>query len=558
MDKTPSNQNTSRKEYYEKNPIDGIAFKNLVNAGLTWLLANQQTVNALNVFPVPDGDTGTNMVLTLQSASDEVAGSEEKSLEKMASMIAHGALMGARGNSGVISSQLWRGIAKGLQGYEILSSEALVKAFNFARDTAYKGVVRPVEGTMLTVAKDTAVAVEAAEKETQNLYELLNVAVNAAAKSVENTPNLLPILKEANVVDSGGKGLFYILEGMLKWINEEDLSNVVDFVEPIDGMMLDHTLDAVEEGQDWELVIDFKPFSALDLGLFYSELETMGTSIQIGEGDDMYRMHIHVPDENRTKPWDYIMTLGTISDIRIENLMIQVPQQNKEETINCPQVKPDEIAIVTVAPGIGIGNIFASLGANAVIAGGQTMNPSTQQIVEAFENLPTNKIIILPNNKNIIMAAESAAEVSTKDVRVIKSKTIPQGFAAMMYLHPDGDINQVETSMIEAIGTVETGEVTTAVRDVEIDGVQVKENEIITLLNGKLISSTKNLEEAVFNFMNSIEIDEYELITLFYGENVDKSTAEEIAYSLEEKFDDFEVDLQYGGQPHYQFIISVE
>ena len=558
MDKTPSNQNTSRKEYYEKNPIDGIAFKNLVNAGLTWLLANQQTVNALNVFPVPDGDTGTNMVLTLQSASDEVAGSEEKSLEKMASMIAHGALMGARGNSGVISSQLWRGIAKGLQGYEILSSEALVKAFNFARDTAYKGVVRPVEGTMLTVAKDTAVAVEAAEKETQNLYELLNVAVNAAAKSVENTPNLLPILKEANVVDSGGKGLFYILEGMLKWINEEDLSNVVDFVEPIDGMMLDHTLDAVEEGQDWELVIDFKPFSALDLGLFYSELETMGTSIQIGEGDDMYRMHIHVPDENRTKPWDYIMTLGTISDIRIENLMIQVPQQNKEETINCPQVKPDEIAIITVAPGIGIGKIFASLGANAVIAGGQTMNPSTQQIVEAFENLPTNKIIILPNNKNIIMAAESAAEVSTKDVRVIKSKTIPQGFAAMMYLHPDGDINQVESSMVEAIGTVETGEVTTAVRDVEIDGVQVKENEIITLLNGKLISSTKNLEEAVFNFMNSIEIDEYELITLFYGENVDKSTAEEIAYSLEEKFDDFEVDLQYGGQPHYQFIISVE
>ncbi len=558
MEKTPSNKNFSRKEYYEQNPIDGIAFKNLVNAGLTWLLANQQTVNALNVFPVPDGDTGTNMVLTLQSAADEVSGSEEKNLEKMASMVAHGALMGARGNSGVISSQLWRGIAKGLQGYDVLTSDALVKAFNSAKETAYKGVVRPVEGTMLTVAKDTAIALEIAEKETKNLYELLLVAVEAAAKSVENTPNLLPILKEANVVDSGGKGLFYILEGMLKWINEEDLSNVIDFVEPIDGMMLDHTLDAVEEGQDWELVIDFKPFSPLDLSLFYSELETMGTSIQIGEGDDMYRMHIHVPDENRTKPWDYIMTIGTISDIRIENLMIQVPQQDKEPVIDCPKVKQDEIAIITVAPGLGIGKIFASLGANAVIAGGQTMNPSTQQIVEAFEDLPTNKIIILPNNKNIVMAAESAAEVSTKDVRIIKSKTIPQGFAAMMYLHPDGDLNQVEAAMVEAISSVETGEITTAVRDVEIDGVQVKENEIITLLNGKLISSTKNLEEAVMNFMKSIDTEEYELITLFYGENIDKAIAEKIAEDLQNQYEDFEVDLQYGGQPHYQFIISVE
>ena len=557
MSKTPSNQTNTRRYYFENNPIDGIAFKQLVNAGLTWLLANQQTVNALNVFPVPDGDTGTNMVLTLQSAADEASGSEENNIGKMASIIAHGALMGARGNSGVISSQLWRGIAKGLEGCDILTSEAMVKAFNLAKDTAYKGVVRPVEGTMLTVAKDTAAAVEEAEKTTKGLIELLEIALVAAGKSVENTPNLLPILKEANVVDSGGKGLYYILEGMLKWINEEDMETVVDFVEPLDGMMLDHTLEAVEEGQDWELVIDFVPFSPLDLSLFYSELETMGTSIQIGEGENMYRMHIHVPDENRTKPWDYIMTVGTISDIRIENLMIQVSNQG-EESIECPKVKPDEIAVVTVAPGIGIGKIFASLGANAVIAGGQTMNPSTQQIVAAFENMPTNKIIIMPNNKNIVMAAEAASQVSTKDVRVIKSKTIPQGFAAMMYLHPDGDLDQVEASMAEAIDTVESGQITTAVRDVEIDDVEVKENEIITLLNGKLISSTNSLEKAVSNFMNAIEIDDYELITLFYGKNISKEIAEKIANDLEEKYENFEVDLQEGGQPHYQFIIAVE
>ncbi|MBN1230982.1 MAG: DAK2 domain-containing protein [Anaerolineales bacterium] len=554
-------QTPSRKDYFTSNPIDGNVFHSLVEAGLTWLKTNQQIVNALNVFPVPDGDTGTNMVLTMQSAVNESHIVKESHLGKVAGGIAQGALMGARGNSGVILSQIWRGISKALKEEEELSASAMAKMFAEARDTAYKGVVRPVEGTILTVIKDVANATENALVREITPIEMLEIAVSAAEKSVENTPNLLPILKEAGVVDSGGKGLYFILEGMLRWINGDDLETAEFQVQDLAKLNLDDAMETIEPGQDWELVIDFRPTVNLDLQRFYAKLETMGTSIQVGEGDGMYRLHIHVPDENRVKPWDYVHRLGTITNIAIENLLAQMEEisaKKSKAAYDLPPVNQGRIAVVAITPGKGIGHVFASLGANAIIEGGQTMNPSTQQIVEAFEDLPTDKVVILPNNKNIFMAAKAAAQVSVKDVRVIECRTIPQGLNAMMHLVPDGDLNDVAAEMTACLDEVETGEITVATRDVEIDGVEVKSGENIALHNGKLIVSSPSLEEACLSFFSSLNIDDYELITMFYGENITEAESKKIMEKIQEKYPDHEIELQYGGQPHYQFIFAVE
>ncbi|MFN2215478.1 MAG: DAK2 domain-containing protein, partial [Anaerolineales bacterium] len=287
-------ETSDRLKYLKSRPIDGQAFKKLVEAGLTWLKVNQETVNALNVFPVPDGDTGTNMVLTMQSAYQEIQDSGQKEIGLITQAISQGALMGARGNSGVILSQIWRGFSRALQGVNVLDARNMVKALEEARDTAYKGVVRPVEGTILTVIKDVAAAAREAIKETQDPFEILERIVPAAEISVEHTPELLPVLKQAGVVDSGGKGLFFILEGMVRYVNNEPLDAALASVSPISAMNLENTMEAIEPGQDYEVVVDFKPNSPLDLQNFYSGLEEMGTSIQVGEGDGMYRMHIHV------------------------------------------------------------------------------------------------------------------------------------------------------------------------------------------------------------------------------------------------------------------------
>jgi len=541
-------------------PINGLQLKELAQAGLQWLRTNQQTVNALNVFPVPDGDTGTNMVLTMQSAFDEIANSPENHVGKMAHALAHGALMGARGNSGVILSQLWRGFSRSLDGKAVLDGQALVTAFDEARKTAYKGVVRPVEGTILTVAKDMAIAAEASLEETQNPYEILERVVKAADESVKRTPELLRVLKEAGVVDSGGKGLFFIIEGMLRFSQGLPLDVAISTIQSLGAMEMDQSWDIVEPGQDFEVVVDFRPNGLLDLQSFYYELEKMGTSIQVGEGDGMYRMHIHVPTESRYEPIDYTMTLGTITKVHIENLLAQMEEieQAKKTKWNLAPVEPGQIAVVAVAPGNGIARVFASLGVAAIVEGGQTMNPSTQEIINAFENLPTDKVIILPNNKNIIMAAEAAKDVTVKKVAVISCRTVPQGLAAMLRLIPDGDFDSVVEDMISATSEVETGEITIATRSVEIDGVQVKEGEIIVLHNGKLVLSTDSLEKACLGLMEIAHAEYFELVTLFSGADTPQPEVIRIADAIRGAYPELEVEVQEGGQPHYQFIISIE
>ncbi len=550
----------ARVEKLRKRQIDGQALKRLVEAGLTWLRTNQQIVNSLNVFPVPDGDTGTNMLLTLTSAYNEIKDSGEKHLGKMAGLVAKGALMGARGNSGVILSQLWRGFARGVQDHETLDAKTLVKAFAEMRDTAYKGVVKPVEGTILTVAKGIAAGTEAELGSARDAMDILEAAVKSADESVKLTPELLPVLKQAGVVDSGGKGLFFIIEGMLRHAYGEPLDTPMMNVQSLSSMNFENAMQEVEEGQDYEVIVDFFPGGDFELQSFYGRLEEMGTSIQVGEGEGMYRMHIHVPLEKRYEPIDYIMGLGTITKVAMENLMAQMDdiQKGTQQPIKFSDVETGQIGVVVVSPGMGLTRIFASLGAAAVVAGGQTMNPSTQDILTAFENLPTDKIIILPNNKNIVMTANQAKEVTVKQVAVVPSKTVPQGLAAMLSLQPDGDVDSVAEKMIKALSLVKTGEITVAVRNVEIDGVNVKEGQVIALLDGKLVVSAGSVEEGVLGLLEKANASELELITLYYGENMPRSEANRIADVVRGKYSGQEVEVQEGGQPHYQFIISVE
>ncbi|MEM5774160.1 MAG: DAK2 domain-containing protein, partial [Anaerolineaceae bacterium] len=397
--------------------INGETFNKLINAALTWLKTNQQTVNSLNVFPVPDGDTGTNMVLTMQSAKNETKDLTEKNIGKIAHRFAQGALMGARGNSGVILSQIWRGFARALDNFETMDAQILVNALAEARDTAYKGVVRPVEGTILTVAKDMAAAAEKIAAETKDLVKILEEVVRAGDESVKKTPELLPILKQAGVVDSGGKGLFYIMEGILRYVHNESLETpLVEIKSPDLLKEFDKHLE-IEPGQDFEVVVDFRPGYSFDLNDFHERLSEIGNSIQIAEGDEFYRMHIHVPTENRYMPIDYVMSVGRVTKVAIENLLDQLEQQkNNKHPLELVPIEPGQIACVAVSPGDGISRIFASLGVAAIVEGGQTMNPSIEELVNSFKDLPTEKVILLPNNKNIVFAANAAVEATDKQV----------------------------------------------------------------------------------------------------------------------------------------------
>lgn len=554
-------QRSERREQFRNASIDGRAFKGLVEAGLTWLRTNQQLVNSLNVFPVPDGDTGTNMVLTMQAAVDEVEETPDGNVGAIAHDLAHGALMGARGNSGVILSQIWRGFARAIDQQEKLDAQSMSRAFAEARDTAYKGVVRPVEGTILTVAKEVAEAARSSSQDSNDPVKILEAIVEAADASVKKTPELLPVLKEAGVVDSGGKGLFFILEGMVRYIYNQPLDSAVTTVQPLAAMTLEDTLESIEPGQDYEVVVDFRPDQPLNLERFYGDLEKMGTSIQVGEGDGMYRMHIHVPTEKRYEPIDYTMSLGTITKVAMENLLAQMEALEKESRgskLTLAPIEPGQIAVIAVAPGTGIARVFASLGVAAIVEGGQTMNPSTQEIISAFENLPTDKIVILPNNKNIILAAQAAAELTVKKVAVIPTKSVPQGLAAMLRLIPGGDFDEIMADMTSALGEVLTAEVTTATRNVEIDGVLCQQGQSIGLLDGKLVIATNSLPEAVLGVLEKASAEDFELITLFYGSDVAKNEVNKIVDQVRAGYPDQEIEVQEGGQPHYQFIISIE
>ena len=347
----------------------------------------------------------------------------------------------------------------------------------------------------------------------------------------------------------------------MRYIYGEPLDTALMTVQPLSSLNFDEAMQEVEEGQDYEVVVDFFPGGQFELQKFYDKLEEMGTSIQVGEGDGMYRMHIHVPLDKRYEPIDYIMGIGTITKVAMENLTAQMDgmdQKLEDSKLELANVGPNQIAVVVVSPGPGLSRIFASLGVAAIVSGGQTMNPSTQEILAAFENLPTEKIIVLPNNKNIILAANQAKEVTVKKVEVVPSRTVPQGLAAMLAHNPDGELAIVSEKMTKALSEVKTGEITVATRSVEMDGVNVEQGQVITLLDGKLVASSKSVEEGVMAFLEKAKAEEHELITLYYGEELSQGEANRIVDVVREAYPNQEIELQDGGQPHYQFIISVE
>ena len=541
--------------------IDGQSLKRAFYAALVWLRNHQQVINSLNVFPVPDGDTGTNMFLTMQSAYSEISDSEETNVGKIAHMISQGALMGARGNSGVILSQLLRGFARSLDNQTVMDADLLVQAIGESRNTAYKGVVRPVEGTILTVAKDMARAAEENRQETNEIIAIMAKTLTAAEESLKNTPNLLPILKQAGVVDSGGKGLVIILEGMYRYATHQsvDIGEVsaertaID----LDAMQLKQMHEEIEPGQDFEIVVDFRPNGELNLESFYDDLGKIGTSIQVGEGDDMYRMHIHVATEKKYDPIELVGKYGAVQKVYIENLLEQMKQEKKDSDFD-NEVEEGQIAVVAVSPGNGISLIFKSLGVARIVSGGQTMNPSTQDLLNAFKELPTDKVIILPNNKNIIMAAEATRKLTDKKVEIIPTRNIPQGLSACLRLNPEGDFDDIVAEMNESLDEVEAGEITTATRSIELNGVNVKEGEVIALLNGDLVSSSKSIVKACSVLLKKAKAEEREHVTIFYGSNTTMEQVKEVTDFIEKTYPDHEVEVHEGGQPHYQFILSIE
>jgi len=548
----------------ELRQCDGQGLKHLTQAALTWFSTNHKMVNALNVFPVPDGDTGTNMLLTMQAAYKEVAESQENNVGKVAHAIAHGALMGARGNSGVILSQIWRGFARALDNLEVFETPSLVKALAEGRDTAYRGVVKPVEGTILTVIKDCAAAAEEAAAHSQDLRYVLEQTVKAAQRSVAHTPELLPVLKQAGVVDSGGKGLAIILEGMLRHLRGQplDLAEEAE-IAPLDLASVGAALEAVEPGQEWEVVVDFRPRTEPDLPSLYTRLEDIGTSIQVGEGDGLYRVHVHLLKTKRYEPIELAEELGTVVNVHMENLIDQMENLQrtpKEADLPLAAVEPGQIAVVAVSPGPGLSRVLASVGAAAIVSGGQTMNPSAQDLIHAIEALPTDRIILLPNNKNIVLTAQQAAELSAsaKQVHIVPTRTVPQGIAALLNLNPNGDLETVRAAMERAANGVETGEVTTATRDVEIDGVAVTDGQIIGLHNGSLKLAGDDLQTIVIQLLQLMEAADRELITVYSGEEVTAAQSEQMAEALRAAFPAQSIEVHNGGQPHYFYILSAE
>ena len=542
-----------------QSPLNGDGLMLLFEAGLIWLTTNQAYVNSLNVFPVPDGDTGTNMVLTMQAAFNEAYQLRSKNAGETAKAFAQGALMGARGNSGVILSQIWRGFSRALDHYETMGPDLLMRAMQEARNTAYKGVVKPVEGTILTVIKDMTSAAEEVVTTGASLSEMLLAIVEAGDVSVKNTPELLPVLKQAGVVDSGGTGLFYIFEGMVRLLQGQSLDASGAILKPLAELDLANAMETVEEGQDYEVVIDFAPHQGFALEKYYEDLAEIGTSIQVGEGDGIYRMHIHTELAKRFEPISYTETQGVVKKIMMENLQDQVSERQAEEVeLTLTPINPGEIAVVAVSPGKGLSSIFASLGVAAIVEGGQTMNPSVQELVAAFENLPTDKVIILPNNKNIILAAQNAAKVSVKQIGIIPTRNAPQGFAAMLRLNPEGSLQENEESMKEAIQEVHTGDITISTRSVEIDGVEVEKGEVIALYDGQLVSSAPTIEEAIQELLEKANMDEVERVTFFYGEDLNQTQANLLADAIRKDYPDVELEIHSGGQPHYQLIIAFE
>ena len=540
--------------------VDGQGFKRLVRAGLAWLQRHQTAINALNVYPVPDGDTGTNMVLTMRSAWAEIEDSPEHNVGRVAHQMAHGALMGARGNSGVILSQIWRGFARSLDDKAVLQADDLADACQEASATAYKGVVKPVEGTILTVAKAVADTAERAVEQTDNLMRVLERMVFSAHEAVVLTPSLLPVLEEAGVVDAGGQGLFIILEGMLRYLRGEMVGGDVELTGSVDLLS-----EGVAHGaMGYEYDVQFLVVGDdLDVDAIRNRISEMGDSALAVGDPTTVKVHVHVSDPG--VPISYGASVGSIRDVVVEDMQAQYQdfvvdhERRSPPSISAGSSQAiGDIGVVAVVPGEGLARVFQSLGVGAVVRGGQTMNPSTKDLLEAIENVPTDQVVVLPNNSNVIMAAEQSRELSKKEVVVLRTRFVPEGIAALLALNYQADLESNVRGMTRAMEDVETGEITFATRSATVNGVEVADGEVIGLHNGELTVTGPNVEDVARELLGEMNSADREIITLYYGEDVSEEEAHALAELLEEDCPDQDIEVIQGGQPHYLYIISVE
>ena len=537
-------------------------------AGAANLEAEKEFINELNVFPVPDGDTGTNMTLTILSAAKEVKALENPDMVAIAKAISSGSLRGARGNSGVILSQLLRGFTKEIREHKEIDTITLAKACERATATAYKAVMKPKEGTILTVAKGASQKAAELAETTEDLDTFISEVINYAQEVLEKTPEMLPVLKEAGVVDSGGQGLLEVMRGAYDAFQGKEID--YSAIEAGAGTKMVKPSEQAETeikfGYCTEFIIMLeKEFTAKDETEFKAYLESIGDSIVCVADDDIVKIHVHTNDPGLAI--QRALTYGQLSRMKIDNMreehqerLIKDAEKLAAQQAEAKKAEPrKEVGFIAVSIGEGMNEIFRELGADYIIEGGQTMNPSTEDMLNAIDQVNAEHIFILPNNKNIILAANQAQELTEdKDIIVVPSKTVPQGITAIINYMPDADAQTNLEAMIEGIGNVKTGQVTYAVRDTHIDDKEIHEGDIMGIGDSGILAVGQSVEETTKEMLAQLVDEDTELISLYYGQDVQEESAENFAQEIEDLYPDVDVDVHSGGQPIYYYVLSVE
>ena len=544
--------------------INGKLFADMIIQGAQNLSNNADLVDSLNVYPVPDGDTGTNMNLTMTSGREEVENNLSKNIGELGKTFSKGLLMGARGNSGVILSQLFRGFCKNIESESEINSKLLAESFQAGVETAYKAVMKPVEGTILTVAKDAAQAAIEKANNTEDCIELMEYIIVKANESLENTPNLLAVLKEVGVVDSGGKGLLCVYEGFLKALKGEKVEAKVAKIDKDEFVHDEHDFHGVINTEDiiygycTEMMVRFgKNKKAFDEQEFRQDMSQFGDSLLVINDEEIVKVHVHT--EYPGKVFNYGQQYGELIKLKVENMREQHREViRKEQHTAKPKMETVETAIITISMGEGISEIFKSMGATHIISGGQTMNPSTEDIVKVIEQSKCKRAIILPNNKNILMASEQAASIVDAEAVVIPTKSIPQGISALFQYEVDATLEENKAQMADSVNNVKSGSLTYAVRDTKIDGVEIKKDAFMGLIEDKIVSSQSDQLTTVTELLNEMLAEDSEILTVIIGQDAEQAVTDNMINWIEEQYPDVEVEVHEGGQPIYQYFFSVE
>ena len=546
-------------------------FQEMVQAGATRLNKQAEYVNSLNVFPVPDGDTGTNMGMTIENGAKEVSDRSASTVGEAAGIFAKGLLMGARGNSGVITSQWFRGFSQSVKDKEELDGAALAAAFQSGVEVAYKAVMKPVEGTILTVSRGAAIGAKKKAESTNDAVEVMRAALEGAKTALAKTPDMLPVLKEVGVVDSGGQGLVFTYEGFLSALTGEFIASEEFQATPAtmsEMINAEHhksvaghvATEDIKFGYCTEIMVALKQgptyVKDFDYDEFRNYLNNLGDSLLVVNDDEIVKVHVHTEDPGLVMQEG--LKYGSLVKVKVDNMRNQHEAQVEKEERQAKPVEEKEYAIIAVVAGDGLADIFKAQGVDYIISGGQTMNPSTEDFVKAVEELNARNIIILPNNKNILMAAQSAAEVIDQPAAVVETKTIPQGLTSLLAFDESKSIEENYERMSASLGDVVSGSVTTAVRDTTIDGLEIHENDNLGMVDGKIVVSNPDMMETLEETFAHMLDEDSEIVTIYVGEDGSEELANELAQALAEKYEDVEVEIHQGGQPVYPYLFSVE